>query len=188
MNADTKAAALAAAVARLTDALQAGPTEGPHRARESIVFLGFKKMAGGFDMRSCPDSHANAKLFAACDPATIRLLLDSITTLAARIAELEANGVHSCHPECTRPVCVLQRRVAELEAEQAGLVAAEHKRLAAEFTKRAEALNTTGTGCAPHIQAQYEAMAGELLDWAAILRAQRLRPLSPEAKGQACKS
>jgi hypothetical protein len=50
-------------------------------------------------------------------------------------------------------------------------VTAERERLAAEFTKRAEALNTTGTGCAPHIQAQYEAMAGELLDWAAILRA-----------------
>jgi hypothetical protein len=53
----------------------------------------------------------------------------------------------------------------------ARLVDAERERLAAEFTKRAEALNTTGTGCAPHIQAQYKAMAGELLDWAAILRA-----------------
>jgi len=51
-------------------------------------------------------------------------------TMRARIAELEANGVHSCHPECTRPVCVLQRRVAELEAERAGLVAAERERCA----------------------------------------------------------
>jgi len=37
-------------------------------------------------------------------------------TLRARVAELEANGVHSCHPECPRPLCVAQRRIAELEA------------------------------------------------------------------------
>ena len=55
---------------------------------------------------------------------------DLILAQAARIAELEANGVHSCHPECPRPVCVLQRRVAELEAERAGLVAAERERCA----------------------------------------------------------
>jgi len=61
--------------------------------------------------------------------SALRTLLDGITTQAARIAELEANGVHSCHPECPRPVCVLQRRVAELEAERAGLVAAERERL-----------------------------------------------------------
>jgi len=56
-------------------------------------------------------------------------------------------------------------------AQLAAAVAAERERLAAEFTKRAEALNTTGDGCAPHIQAQYEAMAGELLDWACSLKA-----------------
>lgn len=59
----------------------------------------------------------------------------------------------------------------QVAAIVAAEVAAERERLAAEFTKRAKALNTTGTGCAPHIQAQYEAMAGELLDWACVLRA-----------------
>jgi hypothetical protein len=48
---------------------------------------------------------------------------------------------------------------------------AERERIAAEFTKRADALNTTGIGHAPYIQAQYEAIAGELLDWASSLKA-----------------
>jgi hypothetical protein len=111
MTDTTKAAALAAAVARLTDAIkvfQWAPSVGP--------------VATEMDWRDWRHD--------ACDPDTIRTLLDGIATQAARIAELEANGVHSCHPECTRPVCVLQRRVAELEAERAGLVAAERERCA----------------------------------------------------------
>ena len=66
--------------------------------------------------------------YAMDDPTQLGVTIDAaaalLRTQAARIAELEANGVHSCHPECTRPVCVLQRRVAELEAERAGLLRA----------------------------------------------------------------
>jgi hypothetical protein len=62
-------------------------------------------------------------------------------------------------------------RQAPYRAVQLGDVAGERNRLAADFTRRAKALSTTGAGCAPEIQAQYEAIAGELLDWAAILRA-----------------
>ena len=80
---DDKAAALAAAVARLNDRL--------------------------------PDTF---------DAVPVRVIAGDVRMLLARIAELEANGVHSCHPECARPVCVLQRRVAELEAERAGLLRA----------------------------------------------------------------
>lgn len=52
----------------------------------------------------------------------------------------------------------------------AALVAAhERKTMAAAFMERAKALGVVGTGCEPHIQAQYEAIAGELIDQAAIL-------------------
>lgn len=52
----------------------------------------------------------------------------------------------------------------------AALVAAhERNTIAAAFMARAKALGVVGTGCEPHIQAQYEAIAGELIDQAAIL-------------------
>ena len=36
-------------------------------------------------------------------------LLEQRDALARRVADLEANGIHSCHPACDRPMCVLVR-------------------------------------------------------------------------------
>ena len=41
--------------------------------------------------------------------AMLRSLAAERDTLARRVAELEADGIHSCHPGCDRPVCVLVR-------------------------------------------------------------------------------
>src|SRR5687768_18488272 len=42
-----------------------------------------------------------------------------IATLTARIADLEARDIHTCHDQCERPLCVANRRVAELEKDAA---------------------------------------------------------------------
>ena len=41
-----------------------------------------------------------------------------IATLTARIADLEARDIHTCHDQCERPLCVANRRIAELEVER----------------------------------------------------------------------
>lgn len=35
--------------------------------------------------------------------------------LRRQIANLEARGIHTCHADCDRPLCVAQRRIVELE-------------------------------------------------------------------------
>lgn len=35
---------------------------------------------------------------------------------ADEIERLDTNGIHSCHDECTRPMCVQRRRIEALEA------------------------------------------------------------------------
>jgi hypothetical protein len=48
-------------------------------------------------------------------------LIQYSEALERRVRELESQptGVHSCHSECQRPVCVLTRRVAQLEVQLA---------------------------------------------------------------------
>jgi len=40
-----------------------------------------------------------------------RLLIEAYEALR----DADAAGIHTCHDQCTRPLCVLQRRVKELE-------------------------------------------------------------------------
>lgn len=42
-----------------------------------------------------------------------RLLIEAYEALRNE----DARGIHTCHDQCTRPLCVLRRRVRELEAE-----------------------------------------------------------------------
>lgn len=72
-------------VRELRKALDAGPTPGPHKAYESLVFMGCERQAGGFDLRDCPNPEANAKLFAACEPDRIRRILDRLDAAAPMI-------------------------------------------------------------------------------------------------------
>ena len=81
-------------------ALAMGPTPGPWAAcrTNSGTFVKSERLAGYFvEVRHCrtaQDVNADAHLIAACDPDTIRALLEERDTLAAAIAQRPAGRVH----------------------------------------------------------------------------------------------
>lgn len=44
---------------------------------------------------------------------------DDLIKAQARLDEIDDGGIHSCHPECQRPMCVMRRKLAAAEAELA---------------------------------------------------------------------
>ena len=76
-----------------------------------------KALVEGLRKTQCPNNMGCNPLVRSCQCAIMDEAADRIEAQAAEIERLKYNGIHSCHDQCERPLCVLERENDALKAE-----------------------------------------------------------------------